>query len=136
MNTVNQNTSSLPNSQISPPMCVQHALGFSKEIWEGELGLHTSCRYEQMWSGVFGAYDQCHHLNKQGKSAQTLTVAVATGMGKTQTVRYYAAKLNKEVGMLIVTKFINEANSLANRINVLSEENRAIAYHSESDIYR
>jgi len=135
MNTVNQNTSSLPNSQISPPMCVQHALGFSKEIWEGELDLHTSYRYEQMWSGVFGAYDQCHHLNKQGKSAQTLTVAVATGMGKTQTVRYYAAKLNKEVGMLIVTQFIDEANSLANRINILSEENRAIAYHTKSDIY-
>ena len=133
---MNQPKNTTTEGQISPPMCVQHAQGFSKEIWESKLGLPTSYKFVQMWSGVFSAYDQCRHLNKQGKSAQRLIVAMATGMGKTQTVRYCAAKLNKEVGMLIVTKFINEANSLTNRINILSEENRAIAYHSESDIYR
>ena len=63
MNTVTQNTSTLPNSQINLPMCEQHALGFSKEIWEGELGLPTSHMSIQMWSGVFGAYDQCRHHN-------------------------------------------------------------------------
>ena len=133
---MNQPKNTTTEGQISPPMCVQHAQGFSKEIWEGKLGLPTSYKFVQMWSGVFSAYDQCRHLNKQGKSAQRLIVAMATGMGKTQTAIYYAAKLDKEVGMLIVTPFISEANSLASQINDLSEENRAIAYHSESDIYR
>ena len=133
---MNQPKNTTTEGQINPPMCVQHAQGFSKEIWEGEFGLPTSYKFVQMWSGVFSAYDQCHYLNKQGKPAQRLIVAMATGMGKTQTAIYYAAKLDKEVGMLIVTPFISEANSLASQINDLSEENRAIAYHSESDIYR
>lgn len=120
-------------SSLDPSTLAQE---FSKEIWEGKLGLHTSYRYEQIWSGVFSTYDQCRHLNKQGESAQRLIVAMATGMGKTQTAIYYAAKLDKEVGMLIVTPFISEANSLAKQINDLSEENRAIAHHSESGTYR
>ena len=50
---MNQPKNTTTEGQISPPMCVQHAQGFSKEIWESKLGLPTSYKFVLMFPAAY-----------------------------------------------------------------------------------
>ena len=63
-------------------------------------------------------------------------LALPTGTGKTQSVAIYCSMLpkNEELGVLIVTPLKLQATEIADQINELAGDSRAIANHTDSSV--
>ncbi len=98
----------------------------------------------QQWGKVTPALQEtwrtnCLALNNTQHSKDDVIkyiVSAPTGSGKTENVITYCTMLPKEYTVLLSTNLTTEADNLANKINTESpsEDNRACAYHSKTDI--
>ena len=115
----------------------QLAIKFS-EVWE-KYGNTTSNELLLLWEQIFEYINESYYRNVSDINKRYMVVPAATGSGKTQCFRFYAAELAKKEfeenecpGMLIITTYINEINEAVEQINNSVGRDVAAAYHSES----
>ena len=108
------------------------------EIWE-KYGNTTSNELLLLWEQIFEYINESYYRNVSDINKRYMVVPAATGSGKTQCFRFYAAELAKKEfeenecpGMLIITTYINEINEAVEQINNSVGRDVAAAYHSES----
>ena len=119
---------------IKLPMSVQLSLNFESAIWTDKTKNITSAYLRETWATIFHSFERCRKLNTGATAtSKRIVIPAPTGTGKTLATCYYASQLEKEVGMLIVTPFISEADEIVKTINYYSEEIKAIAFHNKSD---
>lgn len=97
--------------------------------WSGR-GLATSNALQGSWIAL------CNTLNEHaaGKRSEIWSVLpLPTGTGKTEGLISYCAELSSSssaVGVLIVTRFTDEADRIVTSINLEAGENIAVTHHS------
>ena len=108
------------------------------EVWE-KYGNTTSNELLLLWEQIFEYINESYYRNVSDINKRYMVVPAATGSGKTQCFRFYAAELAKKEfeenecpGMLIITTYINEINEAVEQINNSVGRDVAAAYHSES----
>lgn len=89
--------------------------------WVNVLNNATSPALEGAWARMAEVFNQ-HILDKNNKPWSFLTLP--TGTGKTQGLAMYCSMFDRNThpGILIVTNFVKEAESLAKLINELSND--------------
>mgnify|MGYP006289296753 CR=1 FL=1 len=117
---------------IEPDVFVDHM----REHWTGTLENVSSSALEEAWGRLAQAFeDNITSHNNQYKKTKWIVVQPPTGSGKTQgTILYSAllAQVEEHPGVLIVTRLIAEADSIAEQVNQLAGKEVAVAHHSES----
>ena len=116
--------------------------------WERELKNVTSKELQNIWFQIANTFN---HQIKNKNQSQWQILQPPTGTGKTQCIAVYCSLLAKmptridinrirnrlprlpmHPGVLIVTRLISEADSLAELINTLSGRKTAVAVHREN----
>lgn len=120
-----------------------------KRYWEADLRNVASDRLELLWGNMAVAFNDAiaeAYLLENGKMQPTRwrVLQPPTGTGKTQGTCLYAAMLAKannelppygtQVGVLIVTRLIGDADKIVETINQLAGFPCAVARHSEKTI--
>ncbi|WP_439395399.1 hypothetical protein ACRQ5Q_40645 [Bradyrhizobium sp. PMVTL-01] len=110
------------------------------KLWRS-FGMEASSQLQHTWRRM------CVALNETGNgSVGWTTLAMPTGIGKTQFTALYCALLeepalslhnirsnNLHPGVLFVTRLISEAKTFIDQVNTLAGRTIAAAYHSGSD---
>lgn len=114
------------------------AFKFSKDIWES-YEISSSKEYIELWLIIFSKLNECDIRNRQSEHTHNkyFVIPAPTGSGKTQCFRFYAAELaiqNKDVGMVILSKFNSEVDETVEEINKLVGSDVAIAYYSGTKV--
>ena len=122
------------NGNSKLPKTVLLSLYFEGAVWTDITENVASTYLKQTWAIIFDSFERCKKLNNGvTNTPKRIVIPAPTGTGKTLATCYYASQLEEEVGMLIVTPFISEADEIVKTINYYSEENNAIAFHNQSD---
>ena len=128
----------LANDARNYPLDAEQLANKFSEVWE-KYGNTTSNELLFLWEQIFEYINESYYRNVSDINKRYMVVPAATGSGKTQCFRFYAAELAKKEfeenecpGMLIITTYINEINEAVEQINNSVGRNVAAAYHSES----
>ncbi|SHN92495.1 hypothetical protein BHECKSOX_916 [Bathymodiolus heckerae thiotrophic gill symbiont] len=109
-------------------------------IWEGdEYNNISSPALEESWTVIAESFNECIRANQRGANPpQRLAIPAQTGTGKTTAMIQYAIQSNKDIGILIVTAFIDEIDKIVEHVNkgLNKSELKAAAFHSSSDEHR
>ena len=127
-----------PLSLDTPLNVGRLAVKFSEMVWEG-YDNSSSKEYIELWSIIFSKLNECSIRNNQHPHSYNkhFVLPAPTGSGKTQCLRFYAAELylqNKDIGMVILSKFNSEVDEAVEQINRLAGDTIAIAYYTGADI--
>ena len=139
LNFTNRTTEfDLVNDVRNYPLDTAQLANKFSEIWE-KYGNTTSNELLLLWEQIFEYINESYYRNVSDINKRYMVVPAATGSGKTQCFRFYAAELAKKEfeenecpGMLIITTYINEINEAVEQINNSVGRDVAAAYHSES----
>jgi hypothetical protein len=115
---------------------------WTKSRTEGGLGQHSSTALTTLWR-IMGENFQIATVEAaSGVQSPWRILQPPTGTGKTQGTCVYAAMqadLNRDtegtlrpVGVLIVTRLKEDANTIQNTINTLADRTVAVVHHSGS----
>ena len=119
------------------PVNIKIAKAFERQVWIDEFENTSSPYLVMTWAAIFDAFSKAIRLNSSDTSlSKRIVIPAPTGTGKTQSMCYYASQLDENVGMLIVTSFIKEADKIVGDINDYSDENKAIAFHNASKYWK
>lgn len=123
----------MPATPLKLPTPQQFA-GRMTEYWQTQLKLAPSPALLRAWQIMAETFN--HHIRKQPDEWSVLPIP--TGAGKTQGLIVYCAMLAEQPllnrpGILIVTRFRDEADDLRDKINKLARKKIAIACHGKSD---
>ena len=128
----------LENDVRNYPLEASQLANKFSEVWE-KYGNTTSNELLLLWEQIFEYINESYYRNVSDINKRYMVVPAATGSGKTQCFRFYAAELAKKdfednecPGMLIITTYIDEINEAVEQINKSVGRNVAAAYHSES----
>ncbi|MBR0969605.1 DEAD/DEAH box helicase family protein [Bradyrhizobium japonicum] len=115
---------------------------WTKSRSEGGLGQHSSSDLQTLWRIMGENFGTSIVEAASGVQSPWRILQPPTGTGKTQGTCVYAAMqadLNREtadtlkpVGMLIVTRLREDANSIQNTINGLAGRSVAVVHHSDN----
>ena len=109
----------------------QLALEFEGKIWKEVVNKSPSKHLPYAWGAIFYVFGLCIDRNFHNpKEVKRIVVPSQTGTGKTLAASFYASKLPKGTGMLIVTFLKDEVDRIKDDINNWSGDERAIAHHS------
>lgn len=113
--------------------------------WEDELGNQASEKLQAAWRQMAVSFNR-HILKARGVLADDkleqkpwTVLPIPTGAGKTQGLCLYCALLSKgndrskHPAVLIVTRLIDEADTICQTINDLAGQCVAVSYHSKTD---
>ena len=128
----------LENDVRNYPLDARQLANKFSGVWE-KYGNTTSNELLLLWEQIFEYINESYYRNVSDINKRYMVVPAATGSGKTQCFRFYAAELAKKEfednecpGMLIITTYIDEINEAVEQINKSVGRNVAAAYHSES----
>lgn len=112
-----------------------------KDYWTNKHGLCSSRPLERLWTIMAETFNSAIVDVANGVSAPWRILQPPTGSGKTTGACLFAAMqaecnralegLNEPVGLIIVTRLIEDANAIASTINEHTGRAVAIAHHSE-----
>lgn len=123
---------------VPPPLFVS---AMSRH-WTNNLTMPSSPALSSLWETMAVTFNRAITEASIGHKAQWKVLQPPTGSGKTEGACLYAALqaernealkgLARPVGVLIVTRLIDQANAIASRVNELCGLTVACARHSES----
>jgi len=127
-----------PLSQEMPLNVERLSAKFSEMVWKS-YGNSSSKEYIELWSIIFSKLNECERRNCQTQYTYNkyFVIPAPTGSGKTQCLRFYAAELylqNKDIGMVILSKFKSEVDEAVEQINRLAGDTIAIGYYTGTDV--
>lgn len=118
-------------SQIDPELFVSRM----EEHWTNELANVGSEALRAVWRQIAEYFNIHIHNHNTERSRNWYALSPPTGSGKTEGAIIYCSMLAKpenymHPGVLIITRRINDAERIAERINSFGGRETAIAYHS------
>jgi len=126
------------NQYIYPVNALEVAQGFDN-IWR-KFGNDSSDELIDLWHTICRTFNRVYLYNHYNTNKTYLNIPAPTGSGKTQLLKYYASEMvgqRSDIGILIVTNYISDAEEVAKDINDWSNSPYAAeAYHSSSRISR
>ena len=105
--------------------------------WTRELQNVPNDALRETWRQIAEAFgEQISNHDNPDEAKKWTILSPPTGSGKTESTVIYGAMLSgrdkdDHPGMLIVTRLIEDCNTIAERINHFGSETTAIAYHSD-----
>ena len=106
--------------------------------WTRRLDNVTSPALRRVWKQLASTFaTHIEHHGRHSQSTEWTVLQPPTGSGKSEGTMTYCAMLSafpdkRHPGVLIVTRLIDDANRLAERINRYGQRPTAVAYHSEA----
>jgi hypothetical protein len=121
-----------------PPLSPVHFANAMEARWTSVLKNKASPALRSLWTHMAGAFGG-HILRHDDPEHRTKWVVLdpPTGSGKTQGIMLYCSMManipaDRHPGVLIVTRLIHDADTIAAEINKLSNKtNYAVSHHSE-----
>ncbi len=121
-----------------PINALEVAKGFDVK-WR-DFGNDSSDSLLDLWQIVCRTFNKVYLYNHYKLDKNYLSLPAPTGSGKTQILKHYVSELvrqRNDIGVLIVTRYISDAEAVAKDINSCSNSLYAAeAYHSDSRISR
>lgn len=118
-------------------VCPQEFVATMETRWTKTLGNTGSPKLRELWSIIADTFNRSIN-DSQSVDSKWRVLNPPTGSGKSQGTAVYCsllAKHNQEhiqkIGVLIVTRLIDDANGMASLINELAGSEVAIANHSD-----
>jgi len=126
------------NHSIDPINALDVAKGFDDK-WR-EFGNSSSDELIDLWHTICRTFNEVYLHNHCNTNKTYFNIPAPTGSGKTQILKHYTSELvrqRSDIGVLIVTNYISDAEEVAKDINNWSNSSYAAeTYHSSSRISR
>lgn len=118
-------------------VCPQEFVATMETRWTEKLGNKGSSKLRELWAIIAQTFNRSIK-DSQSIDSKWRVLNPPTGSGKSQGTAVYCSLLAKhnqanseKIGVLIVTRLIDDANGMASLINELSGSEVAIANHSD-----
>ena len=126
------------NHSIDPINALDVAKGFDDK-WR-DFGNSPSDELIDLWHTICRTFNKVYLHNHCNTNKTYFNIPAPTGSGKTQILKHYTSELvrqRSDIGVLIVTNYISDAEEVAKDINNCSNSPYAAeTYHSSSRISR